>query len=639
MIPSRLTIQELFEKTIQYTVPLYQRSYVWNREQQWEPLWEDIREKAERIEQQLQTSPHFLGAVVLNQVKTFGNELAKKQVIDGQQRLTTLQIFLAALRDHVEAFAVQVAPTDPDLHTSLEDLAHSLGALTRNRGVMAQPKVECHKLWPTNFDQDVFAAVMGAKSLDAVNARFPIVRLPRKRSPEPGPALVEAYRFFYRCVADLTALPRPASPILSYQSLMALYSTLQRGFHIIVIELESDDDPQVIFETLNARGVPLLASDLIRNHIFGRASAQAHDTNALYKTFWAAYDETTPGAPHGFWKENVKQGRLKRPRLDMFFQHYLAARSDQEVLPSHVFQSFRAWWDSVHPERDVLSELSILQQFGDVFRSLMEPARLYPSEPALSRTLARLRALDTHTAYPLLLWMLAQAKDQIPPHERDAMLTHLESFLVRHWIVGSSTKNYNKLFSQILRELRKKEPPTADDLQRLLLNISGENAWPDNKTFHAAWLSDPAYHRLGSHGVQMMLGTIHERMMTTKQEGVVIQGALTVEHVMPQSWAEHWPLPPSSADNPTSPDPSPSATRDALIQTFGNLTLLTQPLNASVSNGPFEAKRAAILSQSLLRLNTHFLHTDTWDEHAIRQRGETLFALALQLWPYPAPPL
>lgn len=219
MIPSRLTIQELFEKTIQYTVPLYQRSYVWNREQQWEPLWEDIREKAERIEQQLQTSPH-LGAVVLNQVKTFGNESAKKQVIDGQQRLTTLQIFWPPCAITSKRSPSKSAPTDPDLHTSLEDLAHSLGALTRNRGVMAQPKVECHKLWPTNFDEDVFAAVMGAKSLDAVNARFPIVRLPRKRSPEPGPALVEAYRFLslrrrpHRPTSPCT-LPTPLLPILN----------------------------------------------------------------------------------------------------------------------------------------------------------------------------------------------------------------------------------------------------------------------------------------------------------------------------------------------------------------------------------------------------------------------------------------
>lgn len=174
----------------------------------------------------------------------------------------------------------------------------------------------------------------------------------------------------------------------------------------------------------------------------------------------------------------------------MFFQHYLAARSDQEVLPSHVFQSFRAWWDSVHPERDVLSELSILQQFGPCVSVVMEPARLYPSEPALSRTLARLRALDTHTAYPLLLWMLAQAKDQIPPHERDAMLTHLESFRAALDRGQLNKKLQQALFPNPARA-PKKEPPTADDLQRLLLNISGENAWPDNKTFHAAVPSRP----------------------------------------------------------------------------------------------------------------------------------------------------
>jgi hypothetical protein len=634
MIPSRLTVQELFEKTIQYTVPLYQRSYVWGQDQQWEPLWEDIRDKADNPH----SPPHFLGAVVLNQVKTFGNELSKKQIIDGQQRLTTLQVFLAALRDlaALHALDAQTSP-DLDLRDAFDALCSSLKPLTQNHGVMKNRQIEQHKLWPTNFDQDIFAHVMTAKSLTALNDRFPIVRLPRKRTPEPGPALVEAYRFFDQRIRDLIASASPhalSAPDLAqtYDALMSLYSALKGGFHLVVIELESDDDPQVIFETLNARGVPLLASDLIRNLIFGRATAQGHDTNALYDQFWRPYDETSGASPLGFWKETVKQGRLKRPRLDMFFQHYLAARSGQEVLPAHVFQSFRAWWDSARPERSAPDELATLQRFSEVFRDLMEPHRLAASDPTLSRTLTRLRALDTHTIYPLLLWLLTLPKDALSRPARDAILCDLESFLVRHWIVGSSTKNYNKLFSQLLRDLQKHTAPTPADLRAQLLRIGGDNAWPTDDAFQTAWMESPAYHRLGSHGVQMILGAVHEKMLTSKQEAVLIQGPLTVEHVMPQSWADHWPLPPDAPDGAAS-------SRDGLIQTFGNLTLLTQPLNSAVSNGPFLTKRDAITTQSLLLLNTYFIHQPTWDEATIQARGQALLAFALKLWPHPTPQL
>ena len=115
MKPTNMTIHEVFEKERRYTVPLFQRAFVWTLEGQWEPLWEDIERQARSClvalsQNQQVTTSHFLGAVVFNGAKVLGRGLARAEVIDGQQRLTTLQVFLAALRDLAKAADDQVAP-------------------------------------------------------------------------------------------------------------------------------------------------------------------------------------------------------------------------------------------------------------------------------------------------------------------------------------------------------------------------------------------------------------------------------------------------------------------------------------------------------------------------------------------------
>jgi uncharacterized protein with ParB-like and HNH nuclease domain len=99
MKATTLNLQRIFEQTIRYRVPLFQRPYVWEQHRNWAPLWDAIRRLAERFQQQGQVAPYFLGAVVLDQITGATGSIESRQVIDGQQRLTTLQIFMATLRD------------------------------------------------------------------------------------------------------------------------------------------------------------------------------------------------------------------------------------------------------------------------------------------------------------------------------------------------------------------------------------------------------------------------------------------------------------------------------------------------------------------------------------------------------------
>lgn len=632
MKPTTLTIFELFERERRYIVPLFQRPYVWSQDRQWEPLWEDIVTKADEILEQSdndyrQLRNHFLGAVVLNQIKTFGRQVSAAEVIDGQQRLTTLQVLLVALRDFIRA-------------TGQDSLNSTLGKLTNNNGRLDQ-KYEQYKVWPTTTDRGVFEAVFEAGSPDALIAKFPQERIKYTRRYTPRPRLVDAYLYFYQAISAYTASTDDnetdnedaAASTISIDRLEALIEALTRYLELVVIELEERDDPQIIFETLNARGEPLLPSDLIRNFVFLEATRRGDDVDRLYNTYWHSFDESGNGSGNT-WKTIERQGRLTRPRIDLFFFHYLIYQTDNDLLITHVFQEFRDWWNRLQPK--VEDELKKLKLHANVFQSLFE------ADSASRRGVfaKRLRILDTSTMYPLLLFLLGEKKDDLPEAERDQIITYLESYVVRRMICGLTTKNYNRVFLTLLRDLRKADHVSSSEVARLLLNLQGDTVrWPTDEEFRQCWLTNPVYQTLTTRRVAMVLEALDLQLHTSKQEQLHITAPLSVEHVMPQTPSDDdWPLPiADEADEQTRLDAL--ARRTQLTQTFGNLTLLTQALNSSISNGPFVNKQPEITKQSLLRLNAYFQQFSNggqWTEEAIIQRGEELFKLAQVIWLRPS---
>jgi hypothetical protein len=170
--------------------------------------------------------------------------------------------------------------------------------------------------------------------------------------------------------------------------------------------------------------------------------------------------------------------------------------------------------------------------------------------------------------------------------------------------------------------------------------------WPDDAKFKQAWLSGPAYNFAGAGRVQYALREIERRLHQPRAERIEILSALTVEHVLPDEWIEEWPLPNSNRGvtlfeefdkSRDAEDVAATAKRNRAKHSFGNLTLLTQPLNSSVSNSAFEVKKPEILKNSALALNRYFQDKNVWDEELIQARGELLFTHASEKWPYPFP--
>jgi Protein of unknown function (DUF1524) len=147
--------------------------------------------------------------------------------------------------------------------------------------------------------------------------------------------------------------------------------------------------------------------------------------------------------------------------------------------------------------------------------------------------------------------------------------------------------------------------------------------WPDNVTFKQAWLNQPVYRSMGSTRVQYALREVERRLHHPRAERIEILSDLSIEHVLPEEWMEQWPLPNGNRgvtlfeqfDKPRdAEDVEATDKRDRTKHTFGNLTLLTQPLNSSVSNSTFETKKPEIMKNSALALNRYFHDKDNWDE-------------------------
>ena len=356
MKANAVSILAIFETKTQLEVPLFQRQYVWSQEQQWEPLWEDISRKFEEYLEGRREGPvHFLGAMVLDQKQTPATHVGRRQIIDGQQRLTTLQIFLSAFRDFCREHDCE------ELHKEAE-------VYTLNRGMMVDPKVDKFKVWPTKLDQSQFCDVVESGARSELEKKHPLTRRKYARKFDPRPRMVEAYCFFHTKLTEFFVGTEQDPPLMVEVPLAdrldECFQALKNALQIVEIDLEQDDDAQVIFETLNARGEPLLPADLLRNYIFLRAARLNENQEELYETYWCNFDEP-------FWRKEVKQGRLNRPRSDLFMQHFLASRQGLDIPIKHLFVEYKFWIEKSKPFETVKSELETLARQGGHFR----PAR------------------------------------------------------------------------------------------------------------------------------------------------------------------------------------------------------------------------------------------------------------------------
>ncbi|CAG9172536.1 hypothetical protein LMG23992_02261 [Cupriavidus laharis] len=621
-------LERIFDQTITYQVPLFQRPYVWTQEANWEPLWEDIQSLLDKHLRGGKVHPHFLGAVVLEQLANSTGSIESRQVIDGQQRFTTLQLFLMAARDLAT------------VHGNAKYIERFTD-LVANRRSKIDNDDEAFKVWPTNSNRAAFRLVHEAGSPANVDKAIKL----RAELVDGSNNIIGGYRFFHSQLSnwlDGKLDDDEDADVLSGKAIGdrfdSLWHVVKDCLQVVVIDLDKNDETQVIFETLNARGEDLLPADLIKNFLFRRAASDGENVEKLYGDHWQWFETA-------WWRSEVKQGRITRPRIDVFINHYLAMMTRDEVKASHLFNAFKAFAEQsasnvgslLNVPKTAAEHIAQLSRYAKVFKTFYEPEK----HKRLSTFLRRLEAVDTTTVFPFLLYAHAEL---VPGRieEFDKILVLIESYLMRRMVCNLTGKNYNRYFVDLIRALDRKGALTADAVaEHMGKSLADSTRYPDDKSFEAAITDLPLYGRLAQYKVRAVLEALDEIAHTSKSEVQPLPSGLTIEHVMPQTWQTHWPLADKhkidseTAKNDPIKEQQAVQRRGRLINTLGNLTLITGSLNPALSNSAWTTKRPELLKFSKLNLTQYFHEKDAedWDEEAIEKRTTYLYEQLAQIWP------
>jgi uncharacterized protein with ParB-like and HNH nuclease domain len=594
------TLQRIFEQSIRYCVPLFQRPYVWNEWANWELLWEDIRRLADQsLAKTDGNRTHFIGAIVVEQLPGSTGSIDTRQIIDGQQRLTTLQIVLTVLKDLSR-------------ESGWTTYEKRFEKYSRNDAAFIDSSDQTFKVWPTNPDRLAFQLTLQAGNATTLKNTITEAVSDGQFINELIP---KAYQYFSRTISDWVA--ERSSEFSAEKLAETLWNVLSGQLRLVAIDLEQGDDAQVIFETLNSRGAPLLPGDLVKNYLFRQAQAQELEVEVLYTQHWKAFDNQ-------WWRTEMRQGRLKRPRLDIFLQHYLSLKTRDDVLVTHIFETYRRFAESskLSPE-ELIQDLA---DYGRFFKRLMSPH----NQPRVNLFLNRLAAIDTATIYPFLLEAFRLYDNAASLEELERIVTTLESFLVRRVVCHLTAKNYNRLFLELLSHCESSGGINSIALKDFLQKSDADTArWPSDDEFRRAVEADQLYRLLTRARLRLILRAIDQAIESEKTEDVQLPDELTIEHLLPQNWQDHWPL--AAIDE--AEKARATQRRDQLKHTLGNLTLLTKKLNPSISNSAWATKRPEITKQSKLNLNREFHDVMQWDEQHIAQRAKRFAEILVAIWP------
>jgi hypothetical protein len=584
--------QEVFFSPQQLVVPLFQRPYVWNAEKQWQPLWDDIKRVAERLSQFGRAAPHFLGAVVVQQQPNSTGTLQIRTVIDGQQRLTTLQVFLSAVH-------AQLRKRDQ------VDLAKQVQDLIANQDQYTSQPSDVFKVWPTSKDRAAFEVVMRGENSMPSNLK--------------NHKLVQAFDFFAVAIGNWL----DEGPVES--KARVLVSTVLQHLELVVIDLQADEDAQEIFETLNARGTPLSAADLIKNLVFQRLEVTPTDAEAAYISYWQEFE--TP-----FWEKELP--RLLTNRSSLFLTQWLIAETQEDITSREVFSRFKRFvGDYTLP---IPSLLYNLRQAGDVYKKYITGAE--KDEGKLSRLEVfayRSSTMKSEIFKSVVIWLTNPTYPPIPDAQIEKAINSLESWLVRRSIVRVTSKAYNKIAVELLHDLQGSERSLAGDVVTAYFarQTGSTSYWPSDKEIEQTVASIPLYKRMPSPRLRMIVEALEDfrrGFVNTQGSGLsespIKRGALSIEHLRPQEWRSHWGLEPGEREEEA----------DTLLHTLGNLTLVTKALNSKASNSAWIQKKENLKTHSTLLMTQDIVQSfSNWTLQDIHSRNESLISTLLELWPVP----
>ena len=567
-------IDKLFGDPVSYRIPQFQRPYAWS-EKQWEPLWEDVRKIADSILKHGQEDllPHFMGSIVLQPMKSADAEVSRVLVVDGQQRLTTLQLLLKATQK-----AFQESPINTGKFKNLDKL------LLNDQERTGNDPYNKTKIRQTNrLDQDDFRKV--------IRDRIDPDRLPR--------AITNAYKYFHAQVHNWITTPTRDATIDARAT--ALHDALVKQLKMVSIILDTREERHVIFEILNARGEPLKQADLIKSMIMYKANVDDDEQKA--RELWGRTFEAD------WWWEKDGKSKKSQIRIDRFLNYWIMMYLAKDVTLDSTAEEFRHHIEVFKPDIEKVAQ--DINEAGKVYRKIQEK-----KIPGIELFLERvIETMGLSVITPPLLWLYT---NDVSEEERQGSARALESYLVRRMLCEEPARGLSNLSLGMVKRLKERKGQPVDNVVvQFLEGCVGSLSWPEDKEVISYLAENPIP------GTKARKKMVLEAIATSKPMSAKPLGdtsEITVERILP---------PGGFAVNP-------NGNLDGFVDFIGNLTLASKRLNFAIPNKSWENKKKALHQHSGLYLNKELLDNapEVWDKDAIVKRSEQLAQAIVQIWPH-----
>ncbi|GAA8384291.1 DUF262 and DUF1524 domain-containing protein [Helicobacter pylori] len=537
----------------QFVIPIYQRVYSWKKEQ-CEQLWDDII----KIGGNDKMNGHFIGSILY--VLDGNTPSSPLLIIDGQQRLTTITLLCIALRN-------------------------------RSSDEVKREEIESY-LINNNKDGDKngdkkFRLILSESDKDTL--LFLIDKNKRKPS-EPSVKIVENFKLFEKWISENT--DKLETIFKGLEKLMIVWIALDKG----------KDDPQLIFESMNSKGIELTQTDLIRNYIIMETETEEKQKD-FYNQYWRAMEED--------FKQNEKL-------FDRFVRHYLTIKTGKIPNIEKVYGAFKDYQQKEGIEIEDL--LKDLQKYCGYFCRIAFKKEDDERDEKLNEALGFLVDLEMGVVYPLLLELYSDYRDGVLSKQDFIPIIALtESYLCRRAVCGLGANGLNKIFPPFTKKIDKKQ--YLKSVEKHFGSLKGKQRFPNNDEFKDLFITIDFYH---FKKIRYFLERLENENSDTKEP--VDTQKCSIEHIMPQTLTPEWQR--DLGENF-------EAIHDKYLHTIGNLTLTGY--NSEYSNNSFREKRDMEkgFKQSSLKLNQSLKNLESFGEKEIEKRANDLADWALKIWTYP----
>ncbi|OPG32955.1 hypothetical protein BGL67_08455 [Helicobacter pylori] len=502
---------------------------------------------------------HFIGSILY--VRVDDTHSSPLLIIDGQQRLTTITLLFIALRNR----------------SSDEVKRKEMESYLINSGKDGDKKF---RLILSESDRDTLLSLIDEN----------------KRKPsEPSLKIVENFKLFEKWIRKNT------------DKLETIFKGLEKLMIVWIALKKEKDDSQLIFESMNSKGIELTQTDLIRNYIVMETEVEKQED--FYNQYWRAMEEN--------FKQSEKQSK-REDLFNKFVRHYLTIKIGKIPNEKRVYEAFKDYQQKERIEIEDL--LKDLQKYCGYFCQI---AFKKEADKDLNKALSFLVDLEMDVIYPLLLELYSDYKDGVLSKQDFIPIIALtESYLCRRAVCGIPSNGLNKFFPSFTKKIDKKQ--YLKSVEEHFGSLTGNQKFPNDFEFKDSFITKELYGR--NKTKKKKTRYFLERLENFERKERVYAHEYTTEHIMPQTLEEEWKR--DLGENF-------QAIHDKYLHTIGNLTLTGY--NKEYSNKSFQEKRDMEngFKQSPLRLNQSLKDLESFGEKEIEKRANDLADFALKIWTYP----